>query len=255
MRGLYKKKNLSMNDFKWVCSTFVNAVLNTAGDTDLKVSTSPAPSTIAKHASLNPTRFNCIFNGSTNHWDQDNVDDRVSEFIRRDDSVTLNVKQGTEVIDGKIKGDKPIPMHVKLIRNYMLYGGKDPTYLQKLSAKEFNRIIFIITTEYNKYSNHIKRVIDSNNDIANKVNRVIKSLDRKIDELIHRASHDDEDTADEVNKLTDRSHKLKNFLSAMRTVSSTFEQAGLQIIKSDLFQTTYRLYRNTLTVYKHMMKG
>lgn len=250
---LFNKKNDKLNedDFKWMCSSFVNAVLEKANVHVKKLSSSPAPSAI-KDEILKRNDFTIVYIGPARDYDESKAKSRVGTFAMK--QFTKNANEST----GKIIGPTPEPeseqkSNVELFTNYFLYSQTFPVKPKnELNGSMWKTLIKNITETGNLFESELKAVIQDNKNAAEKMQSVVSNLENKIEQLVEMSY--DNDYSEEYNRLRKQLDRNRVLLQAVNEISREYTAVYANVMQKKFFKVQYKLYRDVIDVYKSQNK-
>jgi hypothetical protein len=247
LRFIKKSDSLKPNDYGWMCSSFVNAVLHASHVYVNKISDSPAPSD-TKNRLLKRNDFSCVFVGPAEKYDPDMVIRRTRDFA--DEQHTKNADESMGLIIGpepeKVTKDSA---HIQKIKNYFLYSQLEqipPS--NELTAEKWRTLIKNITELGNTFENELENVLNDNETAANKMQSVVKNLENKIDQVVETAYDDDQ--SKEYNRLRKQLDRNRIVLQAVNEIAREYTAIYASVIEKRFFNVQYKLYRDTVSVYK-----
>jgi hypothetical protein len=246
----FKKSNkLKNDDYSWMCSSFVNAVLVKAGIVDaLPISKSPTPSDI-KNRLLQQHNFKCVYIGPANKYDKEIVRNRTDAFADEKYTSTADTSNG-KIIGPDMEKPTAKSDHIQKIRNYFLYSQPEvipPS--DELTAEKWETLLRNITLVGNTFESELKNITKDNEVAADKLQSVVNHLQNKIDQLIQTA-YEREEKTDEYNRLRKQLDRNRILLQAVNEISREYSAIYASVINTDFFKTQYRLYRDVVSLYK-----
>lgn len=248
-RFLKKNNKLNPDDYQWMCSSFVNATLNQCGIKDaIPISKSPSPHDI-KNRLLTQHNFKCVYIGPVKNYDPEKVKERTDDFANEKYTKNANESNG-KIIGPEMKAPTKDSEHIQKIRNYFLYSQADPIApSNELTADQWRTLLKNITEIGNTFESELKNVVNDNEVAANKMQAVVDRLQNKIDQLIQTA-YDKEDQSEEYNRLRAQLDRDRIILQAVNEISREYTAIYASVINTNFFKVQYKLYRDTVSLYK-----
>ena len=246
-RFIKRSNTLKEGDYKWVCSTFVNAVLEAAGVHVDDIANMPSPSTL-KNKMLKRDDFTCVYTGPAREYSAEKVESRISNFAAREHTKNANESNGL-IVGPSPTYESNVSENVKILHNYFLYGALEPREpSNQLTVAAWQTLLRNITETGNTFENELKAITEDNKVAANKMQSVVNNLENKIDSLLEMSY--EKDVSEDYNRLRKQLDRNRILLQAVNEISREYTAVYASVIRTEFFKVQYKLYRDTVSAYK-----